>query len=168
MQNICCCQGLLARPVLSWSYLFSSLLSPFPSFSSFPFFIAPNLKMARYEMLPVRIPRLQRVLSSAETEALLCSCWRVALAASAKAGNSRAFLYSNLLLHHLDVGGIFLHVFPRAADEVRLQSVQWSAGRRHSTWMNAKKPVSAFLCIDEEVSPQKVLLALCFTSSEKF
>lgn len=76
MQNVCHCHGLLARPILSWSYLFYSLLYPFPSFSSFPFFIAPNLKMARYEMLAVSIPKLQRDLSSAETEALLCSCWR--------------------------------------------------------------------------------------------
>lgn len=144
MQNVCCCPGLLARPVLSWSHLFSSLLSPFPSFSSFPAFIAPNLKMASYEMLPVRTPKLQRDLSSAKTEALLCSSWRVALAVSAQAGNSRASLRSSISMHHLDVAGIFLYVFPKAADEVRLQSVWWSAGSHHSTCMNATKQVSAF------------------------
>lgn len=127
MQNVCCCHRLLARPILSRSYLFSSLFSPCPSFSYFPFFIAPNLKMARYEMLPVRIPRLQRDLSSAETEALLCSCWRVALAASAQAGNSRSFLHSSLSKHHLDVAGIFFVCFP--------QGCRWS-----------KTAVSAMVC----------------------
>lgn len=79
--------------------------------------------MARYEMLPVRTPKLQRHLSSAETEALLCGCWRVAVAASAQAGNSGASLHSSLSMHYLDVAGIFWNVFPKAADKVRLQSV---------------------------------------------
>ena len=157
MQNVCCCHGLLARPVLSWSYLF-----PFPSFSSFPFFIASNLKMARYEMLPVRIPKPQRDLSSAETEALLCCCWRAALAASVQSGNSGASLHSNLSVHHLDVAGGFLCVFPKAADEVRLQTVRWSAGRRHSTWMNAKKQVSAFWRIGRGNLSPKGALGLVF------
>jgi len=119
--------------------------------------------MARYEMLPVRIPKLQSNLSSAETEALLCSSWRVALAASTQAGTSGASLHSSFSLHHLDVAGIFLCVFPKAADEVRLQSVQWPAGRRHSTWMNAKKRVSAFRCIGwRSLSPKGDLgLVLC-------
>lgn len=54
--------------------------------------------------------------------------------------------------------GFFLYVFPKAADEVRLQSAQWSAGRRHSTWMNAKKRVSAFRCIGQgSLSPKGAL-----------
>lgn len=63
----------------------------FPIFFFFSFFIAPNLKMVRYEMLAVRIPKLQRNLSSAETEALLYSSWRVVLAASAQAGELQSF-----------------------------------------------------------------------------
>lgn len=78
MKNVHWSHGLSASSVLHWSYFFSflsfpicdKLLSPFPSFPSFPIFIAPTIKMARYEMLPVRIPKLQRDLSSAETKPL--------------------------------------------------------------------------------------------------
>lgn len=105
-----CCEMILpffSCPALSHLFLF------------FPLFIAPNLKMPRYEMLPVRAPKLQRDLSSAETEALLCSCWRVALAASAQAGSSGASLHSSLSLHHLDVAGIFFVRFPQGCRRSR-------------------------------------------------
>lgn len=141
----------------SWalSQICSELILPsllpafsFPIFSFFSILHCSNPMMARYEMLPVRIPKLQRDLSSAETKPLLCSSWRVSLAASAQLGNFSVSLPSSLLLHHLDVAGMVFVFSPRLQVRwgmiVWLQSVWCSAGTYHSTWMDANQSLLFF------------------------
>lgn len=162
----------------SWalSQICSELILPsllpafsFPIFSFFSILHCSNPMMARYEMLPVRIPKLQRDLSSAETKPLLCSSWRVSLAASAQLGNFSVSLPSSLLLHHLDVAGMVFVFSPRL--QVRYDcmiAVGVMFCRDISFYMNGCKPVSTFFFFffGEEISPCKVyILTLCFACS---
>lgn len=150
MQKACCCDRLLARDVLSWSYLFSLGLTPFPSFCSFPFFIAPNLKMARYEMLAIMTPKLQKDVSSAVTEALLCSFWKWLWLLPRRQGTPE-LLFTPAAQSTIWMSEGFLCIFPpKASGEVRLQSVRWSAGTRHSRWTNTKKWAS----VSRSISPK--------------
>lgn len=142
----------------------------FPFFSFFSILHCSNPMMARYEMLPVRIPKLQRDLSSAETKPLLCSSWRVALAASAQLGNFSVSLPSSLSLHHLDVAGMVFVFSPRL--QVEYDCSQCDILQGHiilHEWMQTSLCLfSSSFFFGQENSPCKVyVLALCFASSEQ-